>query len=101
MVFVECSNKPFELETEEDLVRLIAFFWTVRDRLVVFLHDRHERNVPDIMQWYLTQCDINRDVKLGDWLQFTGINIQIKHVFHLFRLYIKSNGKDTLCRGVD
>ena len=98
MVFVECSNKPFRLETEEDLVRLIAFFGTVRDRLVVFLHDRHERIVPDIMQCYLTQCDINRDVKLGDWLQFTGINIQVKHAFHLFRLYIKANGKDTLCR---
>ena len=98
MVFTECSNNPFRLETEEDLVSLIAFLGAVRDRLVVFLHDIHERIVPDIMQWYLTQCDINRDVKVDDWLQFTGIKMQVRHAFHLFRIYIKSKGKDTLCR---
>ena len=98
MVFTESSNNPFRLETEEDLVRLIAFLGAVRDRLVVFLHDRHERIVPDIMQWYLTQCDINRDVRISDWLQFTGLNIQVRHALRLFRIYIKSKGKDTLCR---
>jgi hypothetical protein len=98
MVFVECSNNPFRLEGEEDVGRLIAFLGAVRDRLVVFLHDFHERVVPGVMQWYLTQCDINKDVKVSDWLQFTGLNIQVRHAFHLFRLYIKSKGEDTLCR---
>jgi hypothetical protein len=98
MLFIECSNTPFKLEEEDDLGRVIAFLGAVRDRLVVFLHDRHERVVPDIMQWYLTQCDINKDVKVSDWLQFTGLNIQVRHAFHLFRLYIKSKGADTLCR---
>lgn len=98
MVFVECSNNPFSLEKEDDLGRLIAFLGAVRDRLVVFLHDRHERVVPDMMQWYLTQCEINRDVKISDWLQFTNLNIQVRHAFRLFRVYIKSKGEDTLCR---
>lgn len=89
MVFVSCSNTPFKLERDNDLGRLIAFLGAVRDRLVVFLHDRHERAVPDIMQWHLTECEINRDVKVSDWLQFTGLNTQVRHAFHLFRIYVK------------
>ena len=98
MVFVACSNTPFKLESYDDLGHLIAFLGAVRDRLVVYLHDIHERAVPDILQWNLTECDINRDVKVSDWLQFTGLNIQVRHMFHLFRLYIKPKGEDTLYR---
>jgi hypothetical protein len=98
MVFVSCSNTPFKLERDNDLGRLIAFLGAVRDRLVVFLHDRHERAVPDIMQWHLTECEINRDVKVSDWLQFTGLNTQVRHAFHLFRIYVKAKGEDTLRR---
>jgi hypothetical protein len=46
----------------------------------------------------LTQCDINRDVRVSDWLQVAGLKIQVKHLDHLFRIYIKSIGKDTVCR---
>ena len=60
--------------------------------------DRHERIVPDITQWELTQCDINKDVKVSDWLQVTSTKVQVKHFDHLFRVYIKSMGKDTVCR---
>ncbi|MGA7370433.1 MAG: hypothetical protein WBX01_14990, partial [Nitrososphaeraceae archaeon] len=98
VVSTESSNNPFRLATESDCSILMAFLGQLRDRLVLFLADRHERIVPDIMQWYLIQCDINRDVKVGDWLQFTGIKIQVRHAFHLFRIYIKSKGKDTVCR---
>jgi hypothetical protein len=98
MVFVSCSNTPFKLESDDDLGCLIAFLGSVRDRLVVYLCDRHERAVPDIMQWHLTECDINKDVKIEEWLQFTGLNIQVRHGLHLFRLYIKAKGKDTLWR---
>jgi hypothetical protein len=99
MVFTESSNAPLKLEDEVDLSRLIAFFGQVRDRLVVFLADKHERIVPDIMQWELTQWDVNKDVKVNDnWAQITGLKIQIKYMDHLFRVYIKSMGKDTVCR---
>ena len=99
MVSTDNSNSPFKLEDELDLSRLIAFFGQVRDRLVVFLADKHERIVPDIMQWELTQWDVNRDVKIDHiWAQITGLKIQIKHIDHLFRVYIKSMGKDTVCR---
>jgi hypothetical protein len=99
MVFTENSNAPFRLENELDLSRLTAFFGQVRDRLVVFLADKHERMVPEIMQWELTQWDVNKDIKVDDsWAQVTGLKIQVKHMDHLFRVYIKSMGKDTACR---
>lgn len=99
MVFTESSNTPFKLKDEVDLSRLIAFFGQVRDRLVLFLADRHERIIPDIMQWQPTQWEVNKDVKVDDvWAQITGLNIQVKHIDHLFRVYIKSLGKDTVCR---
>lgn len=62
------------------------------------LNDPHERSVLDIMEWYLTECDINRDIKVNDCLHYTGIKIQVKHLDHPFRIYIKSMGKDTVCR---
>jgi hypothetical protein len=98
MVFIESSNNPFKLENYADLSRLIAFLGQARDRLVLFLQDRHERIVPEIMQWELKQCDINRDVKVSDWLQLTGLKIQLRHAFHLFQVYIKSKGRDIVCR---
>jgi hypothetical protein len=98
MVFIESSNNPFKFENYDDLGNLIAFLGQVRDRLIVFLQDRHERIVSEIKCWELKQCDINRDVRVSDWLQLTGLKIQLKHAFHLFRVYIKSKGKDTVCR---
>jgi hypothetical protein len=98
MVFTESSNSPFRLEDEVDRSRLLAFFGQVRDRLITLIADRHERLAPDILEWELTQCDINKDIKVGEGLQYTGLKVQVKHFDHLFRVYIKSIGKDTACR---
>jgi hypothetical protein len=98
MVFVECSNNPLRLGDEVDRSRLIAFFGQVRDRLITFLADKSERIVPDFMQWEFTQSDINKDIKVSHLLQATGLKLQVKYYDHLFRIYIKSMGKDTVCR---
>jgi hypothetical protein len=93
-----CSNNPYKLETEEDRFRIIEFFGQIRSGLIDLLHDKHERIVPDVLEWELTQCDINKDIKVTDLLHFSGIKIQVKHLDHLFRIYIKALGKDTVCR---
>jgi hypothetical protein len=97
-VEVRCSNNPFRLSDEADRARLHVFFGQVRDRMITFLVDMHERIVPDIMEWYMTECDINKDIKVSDLLQFSAFRIQVKHLDHLFRIYIKSMGEDTVCR---
>ena len=33
-------------------------------------------------------------MKVGDWLQFTGIKNQVEHALHLFRIYVRSKGND-------
>jgi len=81
-----------------DRSRILVFFGQLRDRLIAFLNDPHERIVPDTMEWFLTECDINKDIKVSDCLHYTGIKIQVKHFDHLFRIYIKSMGRDTVCR---
>lgn len=98
VVSTESSNNPFSLATESDYGSLIAFLGQLRDRLILFLADKHERIVPEIMSWELTQCDLNRDVHIERWLQPTGLSIQVRHLSHLLRVYIKSRGKDTVCR---
>jgi hypothetical protein len=97
-VHARCSNYPYKLENEADVSNLIAFFGQIRDRLITSLMDRHERIVPPIMFWELSQCDLNRDIKVTHLLHITGIKIQVKHLTHLFRIYIKSMGEDTVCR---
>lgn len=97
-IHTQSSGNPHRLETETDRSRLLAFFGQLRDRLVTFLRDKHERLVPEIMDWELTECDINKDIKVSDSLHLCGIKMQVKHLDQLFSIYIKSMGKDTVCR---
>ena len=98
IVSTESSNNPFLLATELDCSNFMAFLGQVRDRLILFVADRHGRIVPEILHWELTQCDINKYIRIEKWLQPTGLSIQVRHMSHLFRVYIKSKGKDTVCR---
>jgi hypothetical protein len=97
-VEVRCSNNPFRLQTEEDRSRLLVFFGQIRQALISILVDSHERIVPNVLEWELTECDINRDIKVSGWFHCTALKIQVKHMDHLFSVYIKSMGKDTVYR---
>jgi hypothetical protein len=95
---VSCSNHPIRLQTEEDRSRLLVFFGQLRQILISILMDSHERIVPDVLEWVITQCDTNKDTKVSDWFQLIGHKVQIKHLDRLFRIYIKSTDKETVCR---
>jgi len=90
MVYIACSDKPFKVETDNDASSLFAFFGRVRDRLLYLLSDVREKIVPDIMEWHLIQCDVNRDIEIGDNCQITLPDIQLKYAYRVFRLYLKS-----------
>ena len=70
----------------------------IKECLVQILLDNHQRAVIDVLDWYLTECDINKDIKVSHLLHVVGLKIQVKHLDHLFRIYIKSLGPDTVCR---
>jgi hypothetical protein len=97
-IHVRCSNNPYKLETEIDRSRINAFFGQIRDRLIILLRDERERIVPDIMDWQITECDINKDIKISHLLHFSAIKVQVKYLDHIFRIYIKAMGKETVSR---
>jgi hypothetical protein len=98
MVYVACSNNPFKLEDEADLITLYSFLGQVRGRLLDVVTDPHERIVPPITEWVLTGCDGNKDIPVTDRLQLSAINIQLKEADRVFRLYIKSLGDKAVYR---
>jgi hypothetical protein len=92
-IHTRCSNNPYKLETEDDRFRIIQFFGQVRAGLIDLVYDKHERMVPDVLEWELTECDINKDIKISDLMHFSCIKIQVKHLDHLFRIYITKQPK--------
>ena len=60
------SPVEVRLQTEEDRSRLLVFFGQIRQALISILSDSHERTVPNVLEWELTECDINKDVKVSD-----------------------------------
>ena len=101
MVYVRCSENPFRLESENDVSYLFSFLGQVRDRMVIWLHDSRETVVPSIMEWYLMQCDINRDIELTTKAQITLPDIPLKYADRVFRLYVKSLHEKSVFRAVE
>ena len=97
-VEVMCSNHPFRLQTEEDRSHLLVFLGQIEQVIISILSASHGRIVPNVLEWEVTECDINKDVKVSGSFHFTGLKIQVKHMDHLFSIYIKSMGKDTVYR---
>lgn len=50
------------------------------------------------MECQLTELDINKDIKVDHSLHIDIPKIEVKYYNHLFRIYVKSNGRDTVCR---
>jgi hypothetical protein len=90
VISVSCSNKPFSIETDADLIILYSFFGQLRDRLESHIADPRGRLVPQISTWILKQCDLSKDVPITDKAQVTLPDIQISTAFRVFRLYVKN-----------
>jgi hypothetical protein len=100
-VEVKCSDKPFRVETANDYNNLLLFFNSLRETLSQYLRDTQNimtAIISVIEDWYLTEYDINKDIKLDHSLHIAVVKIQIKYHLHLFRIYIKSIGKSKFCR---
>ena len=98
VIHTTCSNYPFKVETESDRLKLVGYFGQIRAGLINLLNDRHERIVPDISEWEVTQCDFNKDIKISDYFHMTALKVRIKHLDHLLGLYVKAMGQDTVLR---
>jgi hypothetical protein len=97
-IAVRCSDTPFKLEDDDDLVILFSFFGQVRDRLIYVVSDIREREVPQITEWILKECDLNKDVEIDEKCQMYLPDIQLKYAGQVFRMYIKSLHDRSVCR---
>lgn len=69
---------------------LFSFLGQIRDRLLYIVNDPRERAIPNIMEWRLSGCDINKDIEISDMVQLSSIDIQLNCADRVFRLYVKS-----------
>jgi hypothetical protein len=97
-IAVRSSDTPFKLEDDDDLVILFSFFGQVRDRLNYIVSDIREREVPQITEWILKECDLNKDVEIDEKCQMYLPDIQLKYAGQVFRMYIKSLHDRAVCR---
>jgi hypothetical protein len=98
-IAVRSSDTPFKLETDEDEIILLSSLGQVRDRLIYYVSDIRERQVPEITEWILNGCDLNRDVEIDEKAQLCLPDIQLKHAGQVFRMYVKSLHDRAVCRG--
>ena len=98
-VAVATTDTPFRIETDEDVSALFAFLGQVRDRFLYHVSDIKEQHVPNLLNWILKQCDLNKDVEIDDIAQLTFPDIQLKSADRVFRLYVKVIKDKAYCRG--
>lgn len=98
MIIISCSHKPFDIETEEDILNLFSFFGQVRDRLECQMSDHRGRLVGPIGNWILKQCEVNKDVPMTDKAQVSFPNIQLFTASRVFRAYVKILAGNALYR---
>jgi hypothetical protein len=89
-IAIRSSDTPFRIDTDEDEANLFSFFGQVRDRLIYLVADNLEREVPQMTDWILKGCDLNRDVEIDETAQLSLPDIQLKHLGQVFRVYVKS-----------
>lgn len=98
MAYTNSSRHPHRLLTDDDHLNLLAFLGQIRQELCSAIQDRYEKVIPSLSEWLIMGCDINKDIQVSNSMHFSGLKIQVKHLDHLFRLYIKDMGDRTVCR---
>jgi hypothetical protein len=71
----------------------------VRDRFLYHVSDIEEQHVPNLLNWILKQCDLNKDVEIDSTAQLTFPDIQLKSADRVFRLYVKVIKDKAYCKG--
>jgi hypothetical protein len=67
IVSIACSNRPFKIDSDTDEMNLFSYFGQVRDRLIYILSNSSESMVPLVTDWFLMQCDINKDIEVASF----------------------------------
>jgi len=99
---LKCNRKPFRLESYVDMGRFLVFLGEVKALIMDFLDDPRGRAIPDVMDWILTECDLNKDVIVSHAFAIAALKVQgkirIRDFECMLRLYFKTMGPNTVFR---
>lgn len=98
MVYTESSRRPLPLASQQDKDEILAWWGEIRQALNSILHSVHSNLVPPISEWIVTGSDLNIDIDGPASLHFSNNRVKIKHLSHLFQVYIKSLGDRNVTR---
>ena len=98
MVYVSCSNRPFRLYEEQDVLDILFFLGRVEDRLRYHLSDARDNVIPPVRRWILKACDVGKDVEIYSVAQITLPDIQIPLFEKTLRGYVKPMGDKVFYR---
>ena len=62
--YIATTDTPLRIEEDEDVSDIFAFLGQVRDRFLYHVSDIKENHVPNLFNWILKQCDLNKDVEI-------------------------------------
>lgn len=101
-VQIECNKNPFSLESEGDVSNLVAFLGEVKAFVSGILSDPRGRVIPDVRDWILTECDINKDIAVGDAFSLVSLhtqgNFRVRDFEYVLRVYFKVLRSKTVLR---
>jgi hypothetical protein len=98
MVYTESSRRPLPLASQQDKDEIIAWWGEIRQALKSILFCVRSNLVPQISEWIVTGTDLNTDVQVPSSLHFSNNRVKVKHLSHLFQVYVKSLGYKTVTR---
>ncbi len=95
MIYISCSDNPFQLYEEQDISVIMIFLGRVEDWLKTPLSDNKDKVVPSVMMWILKACDANKVIDIDVMAQLSLPDIQMSIAEKAFRGYVKliSSGK--------
>jgi hypothetical protein len=59
MIYLKCSNNPFQLKFEDDVSTIMTSLGRIEERLHNLLSDRKGIIVPPVNKWVSKNCDVN------------------------------------------
>jgi len=98
MIYIICSNSPFRLYEEQDVIDIISYLGMVEDRLRFLLSDPRGQIVSPVKRWIVKGCDVNKDVEVDRVAQITLPDLQIPFFDKTLRAYVKPIGDKVFYR---
>jgi hypothetical protein len=89
-LFIASTKYPVKIQNENDVNSFFSLMGQVKERVINHISDTTEDIIPEVNNWILKQCDINKDIPITDKAQIYLPDIQLKTAGRVFRMYVKS-----------